>query len=195
MFVGDVPRLAIGQIYANFYRAPCERYHSYRRSFPRIDIELDHVFLGSLPTASQRHLMAIRDRMAMPEFLPLYPQHATFQRQCRISASFRLLVPQLRACRHDGVFVVLGRVGMWRGDGRFGLSVTASFVWRCLTSRAMAPFPHPSHRTGLADFPHPALGQDLTPSPTTRHAQAWSSVRARSARRGVRVDMSHPCVA
>src|SRR5215831_6909944 len=31
----------------------------------------------------------------------------------------------------------------------------------------MAPFPHPAHRTGLADCPHPALGQDVTPSPTT----------------------------
>src|ERR1700719_249111 len=28
----------------------------------------------------------------------------------------------------------------------------------------MAPFPHPAHRTGLADLPHPALGQDFTPS-------------------------------
>ena len=27
----------------------------------------------------------------------------------------------------------------------------------------MAPFPHPAHRTGQADFPHPALGQDVTP--------------------------------
>ena len=27
----------------------------------------------------------------------------------------------------------------------------------------MAPFPHPAHRTGQADFPHPALGQDFTP--------------------------------
>src|SRR2546423_11236701 len=26
----------------------------------------------------------------------------------------------------------------------------------------MAPFPHPAHRTGQADFPHPALGQDVT---------------------------------
>src|SRR5450755_4357871 len=43
-------------------------------------------------------------------------------------------------------------------------------------------------RTGRADFPHPALGQDLTPSPTTRRAQAGSDVRARSARRDARVD-------
>src|ERR1035437_8815922 len=28
----------------------------------------------------------------------------------------------------------------------------------------LTPFPHPSHRTGQADFPHPALGQDFTPS-------------------------------
>ena len=28
----------------------------------------------------------------------------------------------------------------------------------------MAAFPHPTHRTGQADFPHPALGQDFTPS-------------------------------
>ncbi len=28
------------------------------------------------------------------------------------------------------------RVGMWRGGGRIGLSVSAPFVWRCLNSRA-----------------------------------------------------------
>jgi uncharacterized membrane protein len=50
-------------------------------------------------------------------------------------------------------------------------------------------------RTGLADFPHPALGQDLTPSPAARRAQARSGVRARSARKDARVDKSRPCVA
>src|SRR3954451_11913577 len=54
---------------------------------------------------------------------------------------------------------------MWRGGGRLGISVSAPFVWRCLTGAAVAPFPHPAHRTGRADFPHPALGQELTPSP------------------------------
>src|SRR3954470_22239240 len=48
---------------------------------------------------------------------------------------------------------------MWRGDGRLGISVSAPCVWRCLTGAALAPFPHPAHRTGRADFPHPALGQ------------------------------------
>jgi hypothetical protein len=44
------------------------------------------------------------------------------------------------------------------------MSVPAPFVWRCLSGSAVAPFPHPPHRTGHADFPHPALGQDFTPS-------------------------------
>ena len=43
------------------------------------------------------------------------------------------------------------------------ISVAASFDWRCLSGSTMAPFPHPAHRTGQADFPHPALGQDFTP--------------------------------
>ena len=72
---------------------------------------------------------------------------------------------------------------------------SAPFVWRCLTGSDLAPFPHPAHRTGHADLPHPALGQDLTPSPTTGRAQAGSDVRARSARRGARVDTSRLGVA
>jgi hypothetical protein len=48
-----------------------------------------------------------------------------------------------------------GRVEMWRGDVRLSMSVPAPFVWRCLSGSAVAPFPHPAHRTGRADFPHP----------------------------------------
>jgi len=88
-----------------------------------------------------------------------------------------------------------GRVEVWRGGCRSNISVAAPFVWRCLTGSAMTLFPHPAHRTGHADLPHPALGQDLTPSPKTRRAQAGSGVRARSARRGARVDRPRPCVA
>ena len=58
----------------------------------------------------------------------------------------------------------VGKVEMWRGDVRLSMSVPAPFVWRCLSGSAVAPFPHPAHRTGHADFPHPALGQDFTPS-------------------------------
>src|SRR5215831_10263249 len=50
----------------------------------------------------------------------------------------------------------------------------------------------PGHTTGQADLPHPALGQDLTPSPTARRVRARLDVRARSARRGARVDKSTP---
>src|SRR6202011_2991438 len=63
-----------------------------------------------------------------------------------------------------------GRVEMWRGGGRLSISVSAPFVWRCLNGSAMAPFPHPAHRTGLADFPHPPLGEDFTLSRATPSA-------------------------
>ncbi len=48
----------------------------------------------------------------------------------------------------------------------------------------ITPFPHPPHRTGRAELPHPALGQDITFSPTTGHAQVASDVRDQSARKG-----------
>ena len=73
------------------------------------------------------------------------------------------------------------------------ISVAAPFVRRCLTGSTMTPFSHPAHRTGRADFPHPALGQNFTPSPTARRAQACSGVRAQSARKDARVDSSRPC--
>src|ERR1700736_1540091 len=88
-----------------------------------------------------------------------------------------------------------GRVGMWRGGVRSTMSVAAPFVWRCLSGSAITPFPHPAHRTQQADFPHCALGQVLTPSPTTGRGRAGSDVRARSTRRGARVDSSRACVA
>ena len=102
-------------------------------------------------------------------------------------------IDRSRRCTHHSR--QLGRVEMWRGGCRLNVSVAASFVWRCLSGSAMAPFPHPAHRTGHADLPHPALGQDFTPSPTARRAQAGTDVRARSARKGARVDKLRPCVA
>ena len=63
-------------------------------------------------------------------------------------------------CDDRALGVAFGRVGMWRGGGRFGLSVAAPFVWRCPSNLAVTPLPHPAHRTGQADLPHPALGQD-----------------------------------
>lgn len=74
----------------------------------------------------------------------------------------------------------IGRVEMWRGGGRFGLSVAAPFVWRCPSNLAVASFPHPAHRTGRADFPHPALFQNIKPSHSygRRSAAAGVSVPA-----------------
>src|ERR1700692_1728959 len=59
---------------------------------------------------------------------------------------------------------------MWRGSVRWNLAGAAPFVWRCLSGSTIAPFPHPAHRTGQADFPHPALGQDFTLSRATPSA-------------------------
>jgi transposase len=88
-----------------------------------------------------------------------------------------------------------GRVGMWRGGIRLNISVAAPFVWRCLSGLAVLRFHIPLIEPGLVDLPHPALGQDLTPSPTARRAQAGTGVRVRSARKGAGVDKSRPCVA
>src|ERR1019366_9920664 len=66
----------------------------------------------------------------------------------------------------------IGRVEMWRGSSRPGVSVAAPFVWRCPSTPAVTPFPHPAHRTGRAELPHPALGPDLTLSLTPRYATA-----------------------
>ena len=38
------------------------------------------------------------------------------------------------------------RVEMWRGGCRSNISVSASFVWRCLSGATVTPFPHPAHR-------------------------------------------------
>jgi hypothetical protein len=76
----------------------------------------------------------------------------------------------------------LSRVEVWRGDRRPGLSVSAPFVWRCLTSRTLAPFPHPARRTRRADFPQRALFQRIKPS----HSNGW-----RAAAPGVSVPIRH----
>ena len=70
---------------------------------------------------------------------------------------------------------VVGRVEMWRGGLRFCLSVAAPFVWRCLNSLTITPFPHPAHQTGHAELPHPAFEQELTPSHTKGHPQITRS--------------------
>src|ERR1700727_2976622 len=69
----------------------------------------------------------------------------------------------------------IGRVGVWRGGVRLSMSVSAPFVCRCLSGSAVAPFPHPAHRTGQADFPHPLSDKTsrrlsrATPSAASEH--------------------------
>ena len=84
-----------------------------------------------------------------------------------------------RALPHRGA---LSRVGVWRGGGRFGLSVAAPFVWRCPSNLAVAPFPHPSHRTERALLAHSALGQDIRPSPTESCARAVGAIPVQALR-------------
>ena len=51
------------------------------------------------------------------------------------------------------------RVEVWRGGDRTGeLPLAGGFrLGAGVSVRSIAPFPHPAHRTGRADFPHPAL--------------------------------------
>src|SRR5215831_18153494 len=65
---------------------------------------------------------------------------------------------------------ILGRVEMWRSGCRPNISVAAPFVWRCLTGSAVAPFPHPAHRTGLADLSGSAAIAGFCPHGSRRAA-------------------------
>jgi transposase len=78
----------------------------------------------------------------------------------------------------------IGRVEMWRGGRRSGLSVAAPFVSRCPSNLTVAPFPHPPRRTGRADRPHPALFRRIKPSRSSGRVQAAAGVSAPTSRRG-----------
>ncbi len=67
----------------------------------------------------------------------------------------------------------LGRVEVWRGGLGFGLLQFQGFPVRGAMSACHAPFPHPAHRTGRADFPHPALLQDFRSSLSARLRGWW----------------------
>jgi len=56
-----------------------------------------------------------------------------------------------------GPAIVQGRVGIWHGGNRSSVSVPAPVVRRCLSSSTVAPFPHPSHRTGHEDLLCPEM--------------------------------------
>jgi hypothetical protein len=74
---------------------------------------------------------------------------------------------RVRQSRADqkAVHYVFSRVEMWRG----GLGRPICFrPFRLPVSHCpdRAPFPHPAHRTGQALLTHPALGGNITFSPT-----------------------------
>ena len=91
--------------------------------------------------------------------------------------------PALTRHLHDGA-VPIGRVEMWRGGRRSGLSVSAPFVWRCPSTLAVAPSPHPPRRTGRAGFPHPALFRRIRPSRSSGRVQAAAGVSVPTSRTG-----------
>src|SRR5271169_3883400 len=64
----------------------------------------------------------------------------------------------------------VGRVEVWRGDVRPSMSVSAPFVWRCLSGSPVAPFPHPAHRTGRADLSGSSAIAGFRPHRTHRAA-------------------------
>ncbi len=63
------------------------------------------------------------------------------------------------------------RVEEGRGGGRLPVAMASAFAAAASVRLAVAPFPHPAHRTGRALLTHPALGQDTTPSHTEGHEQ------------------------
>jgi hypothetical protein len=139
-----------------------------------------------------RHCLLPDDRLPRGHQCPLSgrqfgPRSGAHDKGCFV---FRAHARALRPCSHprSDASSLGGRVEMWRGGLRPSLSVAAPFVWRCLNSRTITPFPHPARRTGRADFPHPALGQDITPSPTTHHTPSGSDGRDAGSRRGTSLD-------
>ena len=86
----------------------------------------------------------------------------------------------------DGRGRCLGRVEVWRGCCRPNISVSAPFVWRCLTGPTLAPFPHPARQTGHADFPHPAFSRPVRPSLSAGQRAAVGRSSGRASRRDTR---------
>ncbi len=165
---------------------PCQ--HPQRR--PRSSVPGASQSCGRLPSTSGTCTRQIRKRPKLPR-----SRNSSSTRSSASACPWRLLLDDVRWTYGEAsggaiTSAVESRCGAVAVGRTYLLS--APFVWRCLSGSTLTPFPHSAHRTGHADFPHPALGQDFTPSPTARRAQAGTGVRARSARKGARVDKSRP---
>ena len=74
---------------------------------------------------------------------------------------------------------------MWRDGLRSSLSVAAPFVWRCLNSRTITPFPQSAQATALS-------GGYIEGRHRSRLACTAATNRAASARRGRASSKSEP---
>ena len=81
------------------------------------------------------------------------------------------------------------KVEVWRGRCRLNISVSAPFVWRCLTGSTLAPSPHPARQTGHADFPHPAFSCAIMPSRLAGRLGDAARSTGRASRRDTRPDI------
>ena len=81
------------------------------------------------------------------------------------------------------------RVEVWRGCCRLNITVSAPFVWRCLTGSTLAPSPHPARQTGHADFPHPAFSCVIMPSRLAGRLGDVARRRGRASRKDTRPDI------
>jgi transposase len=81
------------------------------------------------------------------------------------------------------------RVEVWRSCCRPNVSVSAPFVWRCLTGSTLAPSPHPARQTGHADFPHPAFSCVVMPSHSAGRLGDAARHKGRASRRDTRPDI------
>ncbi len=83
-----------------------------------------------------------------PKFRPCRRYDRSTPSNRRLSAEVRLrpdfvdCTPRYGRSGRGRGWSLVGRVGMWRGGVRVDLSVSAPFVWRCLTTRRLQPFRH-----------------------------------------------------
>jgi transposase len=132
--------------------------------------------------------LALRQREAAPRLSALHDYLSTQRLRTANGSGLARAIdyslkrwPALQRYLADGALPI-GRVEVWRGDVRFGLSVADPFGCRCLSIQTIVPFPHPARRTRRADFPQRALFQRIKPS----HANG-----RQAAAQGVSVPRSH----
>jgi hypothetical protein len=114
---------------------------------------------------------------------------ATISQKTKLAEAIRYALSRWDGlCRFvDDGRIEIGRVEMWRGCGRPNISVSAPFVWRCLTNSTLAPSPHPARQTGRADFPHPAFSRPVKPSLSAGRHVALERYRGRVSHRDTRL--------